>query len=199
MFCTNCGKENEPGSAFCTNCGYKFNKEADNYALYWKRLVALIIDLVIVFIPSIILSAVGFALTIGTGSIFGGLNDSNSSSSAATGIFLITFLLINILIALIFWLYFAVMESSSKQATVGKLIFGIKVTDINGNRISFGKSTLRFLIKLPYTVFGRIPGLNLILMIPLFLLAIANAIMPVTTSKKQALHDMAVGTVVVNK
>ena len=41
------------------------------------------------------------------------------------------------------WLYFAGMESSSKQATLGKMALGIKVTDLQGNRISFWRATGR--------------------------------------------------------
>ena len=46
-------------------------------------------------------------------------------------------------VALVFasWLYEAFMESSSYQATIGKMIFGMKVTDLYGNRISFERAT----------------------------------------------------------
>jgi len=46
------------------------------------------------------------------------------------------------------WLYFALMESSGKCASLGKMALGIKVTDLNGNRISFGKATGRFFGKM---------------------------------------------------
>jgi uncharacterized RDD family membrane protein YckC len=45
------------------------------------------------------------------------------------------------------WLYDALMESSSKQGTLGKMAVGIKVTDLNGNRISFGRATGRHFAK----------------------------------------------------
>ena len=45
-------------------------------------------------------------------------------------------------------LYFAVMESSSKQATLGKMVLGIVVTDIDGKRISFGRAIGRNLGKI---------------------------------------------------
>jgi uncharacterized RDD family membrane protein YckC len=53
------------------------------------------------------------------------------------------------IILLIFgsWLYEAFMESSSYQATLGKMIFGMKVTDLNGNRISFERATGRHFAK----------------------------------------------------
>ena len=45
------------------------------------------------------------------------------------------------------WLYEAAMESSSKQATLGKMVLGMKVTDLQGNRISFARATVRHFCK----------------------------------------------------
>jgi uncharacterized RDD family membrane protein YckC len=80
------------------------------------------------------------------------------------------------------WLYFALMESSSNQATLGKMALGIKVTDMDGNRISFGKATGRY--------FGRILS-GLILCIGYIMIAF--------TDKKQGLHDILANCLVVNK
>src|SRR5207249_11238493 len=44
---------------------------------------------------------------------------------------------------LVTWLYYALCESSSWQGKVGKKVVGLRVTDLNGNRISFGKATGR--------------------------------------------------------
>jgi len=71
------------------------------------------------------------------------------------------------------WLYYALMESSKTQGTVGKLVLKIKVTDYNGNRISFARATGRY--------FGKILS-GMILMI--------GYIMAGVTERKQALHDM---------
>jgi len=80
------------------------------------------------------------------------------------------------------WLYFALMESSSKQATLGKMALSIIVTDMNGNRLTFGRATGRY--------FGKIIS-GMILMI--------GYIMAGFTEKKQALHDIIAGCLVVNK
>ncbi|WP_197528060.1 RDD family protein [Posidoniimonas polymericola] len=77
-------------------------------------------------------------------------------------------------------LYFALMESSASQATYGKRMAGIKVTDVNGHPISFGRAVARYLAKIVST---------LTLMI--------GYLMAAFTPKKQALHDMMVGTLVV--
>jgi len=79
------------------------------------------------------------------------------------------------------WLYFALMESSSRGATLGKMALGIRVTDLSGNRISFGKATGRY--------FGKIVS-SMILMI--------GYLMAAFTERKQALHDMMAGCLVVN-
>jgi len=78
------------------------------------------------------------------------------------------------------WLYFAVMESSKHQGTLGKLALGIKVTDMNGDRISFGRATGRY--------FGKIIS-GMIIYI--------GYIMAGLTEKKQALHDMMASCLVI--
>jgi|GEM_PF-534928 len=83
---------------------------------------------------------------------------------------------------LIYWIYYATMESSFKQATVGKMAVGIIVTDMSGIRISFWRASGRF--------FGKFLS-SLILMI--------GFLMPIFTKKKQALHDMIAKCLVITK
>jgi uncharacterized RDD family membrane protein YckC len=90
--------------------------------------------------------------------------------------------LINIFTAIVSWLYYAFMESSSKQGTLGKMALGLKVTDLTGNRISFGRATGRY--------FGKILS-QIILDIGFLMIAF--------TEKKQGLHDIIAGTLVVKK
>ena len=77
------------------------------------------------------------------------------------------------------WIYEATMESSSKQATVGKMALRLKVTDLEGRRISFARATGRHFAKI-------ISGLILLI----------GYIMAGFTERKQALHDMIAGTLV---
>jgi uncharacterized RDD family membrane protein YckC len=49
---------------------------------------------------------------------------------------------------IVIWLYFAGMESSKKQATLGKTFMGLKVTNMNYKRITFGQATKRLLFKI---------------------------------------------------
>jgi uncharacterized RDD family membrane protein YckC len=78
--------------------------------------------------------------------------------------------------------YYVTQESGSHQATFGKRALGIVVTDLNGNRISNGRAIGRY--------FGKFLS-GLILLI--------GYLMAAFTEKKQALHDMMAGTLVVVK
>ena len=80
------------------------------------------------------------------------------------------------------WLYEALMTSSSWQATVGKRVLNLKVTDDFGNRISFGRATARYFSKI-------LSGMILCI----------GFIMAAFTDRKKALHDMIAGTVVVKE
>ena len=79
------------------------------------------------------------------------------------------------------WLYFAMMESSQRQATFGKAMLNLRVSDVNGNRLSFGHASGRYFSKI---ITGLVPfGIGYI--------------MAGFTQKKQALHDFIASTVVI--
>jgi hypothetical protein len=80
------------------------------------------------------------------------------------------------------WLYFAVCESSRWQATPGKLVLHLQVTDEYGNRIDFGRASGRF--------FGKF--VSAFIFCSGFLLA-------GWTARKQALHDLMAGCCVVRR
>jgi len=86
------------------------------------------------------------------------------------------------LVLIITWCYFSGMESSPLQATLGKLLVGIYVTDLEKKRISFGKATGRF--------FGKIIS-AIILTVGYWFAGF--------TEKKQALHDLIAGCLVLKK
>jgi uncharacterized RDD family membrane protein YckC len=136
------------------------------YAGFWNRFAASIIDIIITLIGG---WTIGFVF--GVMMALGGTTDIDIITGLA-----------NLLGIIINWLYFALMESSSSQGTLGKMVLGIKVTDLNGNRVSFGKATGRH--------FGKI--------ISVIVLGIGY-IMVAFTEKKQGLHDMMAGCLVVNR
>jgi uncharacterized RDD family membrane protein YckC len=80
------------------------------------------------------------------------------------------------------WLYYALLESSTWQATLGKKALGLEVTDVEGRRISFGRASGRFFAKIIST-----------------LILFIGFIMAGFTEKKQALHDIIAGTLVIRK
>jgi uncharacterized RDD family membrane protein YckC len=105
------------------------------YAGFWLRFGAALLDGLITGVAGCIVGGIaGFAYAVSTGGAPG-----QGGSGANVGFQLFT----NLLGVAIGWLYSALMESSSAQATLGKMACGIKVTDLNGNRISFGRATGR--------------------------------------------------------
>lgn len=55
---------------------------------------------------------------------------------------------VSLLLLVLIWLYYALMESSPWQASLGKRIMGLKVVDKRGRRLTFGKATKRLLSRL---------------------------------------------------
>ena len=79
-------------------------------------------------------------------------------------------------------LYYSLMEGSAQQATLGKMALGIKVTDLDGRRLTRAQALMRwFAAALSY------------------LTLYIGFLMAAFTERKQALHDMVVGTRVVDK
>lgn len=139
------------------------------YAGFLKRVAAVIVDAVIVSIP--------FSIVAGVfGSSFGArMSDDVSAAVGAT-------LMAKLIGLAMAWVYFAAMESSQFQGTIGKLALGIKVTDTVGNRITFGRATGRFVGRI---ISAIIFGLGFI--------------MVAFTAKRQGLHDIMADCLVVNK
>ena len=130
---------------------------AAGYAGFWRRFVAVLIDGLIVSIVLIPLALV--------------FNDPDQQRTIYSPISTV-----------VNWLYFALMESSARQATLGKMALGIVVTDLEGNRIGFGRATGRYFAKILSA-----------------LILLIGFIMAAFTAKKQALHDMIASTLVVKK
>jgi uncharacterized RDD family membrane protein YckC len=80
------------------------------------------------------------------------------------------------------WLYFALMESSYNQATLGKMACGLAVTDLEGRRISFGRATGRYFAQLLCAL----------------TLGLGYAMVG-WTRQKRGLHDFVAGTLVVRR
>lgn len=154
------------------------------YAGFGARLVAYIIDGIVIgciyTVITLILGVVGVGLGAAAASNVETMSE--QELAAMGGLFAGAFLVMMLVVTAVTWLYFSIMESSASQGTLGKMAMGIKVTDLDGQRISFGKAFLRQIGK-------YISGA--IMMI--------GYLMAAFTEKKQALHDMIASTLVVKK
>jgi len=183
MFCTQCGTQNPDDAKFCHNCGNRLVAEgvvtAVQYAGFWRRFVAYVIDRLILGIPSFVLVLVFIVPSIV--SLVGSICDPERIPFAILS-FVMSWVWLMVLIIAGHLLYFAWFESSRFQATLGKMLLGIVVTDLTGQRVSFLRALGRNL--------GKIISH-----------AIANIgfLMAGVTARKQALHDMLADCLVVMK
>lgn len=153
------------------------------YAGFWLRFFAYLIDgfiliaaVLILFIPLVFLTGL-------TASFEGMARSQGQPNPAVVGGFIAAMFFFAGLAIVIQWLYHAYLESGEKQATWGKQALGIYVTDLVGNRITFGRASGRFFAKI---VTGMIPlGIGYI--------------MAGFTERKQALHDMIASCLVLRK
>ncbi len=147
------------------------------YAGFWRRLGAFLIDAMLL---AVAMAAVGWlglpiyqrhesAVGMADGSFSASFNVDYNPFGMVIGV-------------LLWWLYFALLESSRRQATLGKLALAIRVTTLDGRRIGFWRATGRTIAKYLSAV---------ILMI--------GFIMAGFTRRKQALHDLIAGTLVVDR
>lgn len=216
MFCSKCGSQVADTAAFCPTCGQRTGEDAAprgiplapggftppataaplapsaapvayapattarplGYAGFWLRFVAWIIDQIVL---RIVLTFVTLPLVAASGlrnMIFTHPPQSPEEVIALLGAFS-KFIVLGVVIE---WLYYALLESSAWQATIGKKTLGLEVTDLAGRRISFARATGRY--------FGKFISAIIFLI---------GYIMAGFTEKKQALHDMMAGCLVMRK
>jgi uncharacterized RDD family membrane protein YckC len=142
-----------------------YNEGTTAYAGFWIRFGAALIDGILL---GIVGGIIGFIIGMATGGA-GGTSDTASNIAGFVGF-------------LIGIAYYVMMESGPRQATLGKMALGLKVTDMEGGRISAGKAAARYFSKILSAI---------ILMI--------GYIMAAFTPKKQALHDIIAKTLVVKQ
>lgn len=199
MYCSKCGTEISAATTFCPTCGQPtqggiaatpatpgaivpsgpgaFAPAAPvyypgaQYAGFWLRFAAYLIDsllatvaFVVLLIPILVFSGVMPAI----GRISRGEDPADVFALVSSIFVAIALSLAGI------WLYYALLESSSWQGTVGKRALNLKVTDMSGNPVTFGRASGRF--------FARF----ITELIPLKI----GYILAGFTEKKQAIHDM---------
>ena len=152
-----------------------------NYAGFWLRFVAVIIDGIIIgIVQFVVLAPILAAIGIGVSEDISSAAESDPIALAAK--IMAVFSTVGLIGQVVNVLYYSFMESSKYQATIGKLALGLIVTDMNGEKLDFVKALIRNVSKIVSTV---------ILLVGYLLAAF--------TEKKQALHDMIAGTLVVKK
>ena len=200
MFCSLCGATITEGVSFCPACGQAVSAGGAMqggaptatqafpphppmlYAGFWLRFVSYLIDGIVLGIPFVIVFAI-FAAATGLGAALSNIH-AGEPPDAIVALLGFGFIFGIVVIGIVGgWLYYAMMESSSWQGTLGKRALGLYVTDMEGRRISFARASGRFFSKL---ITGLIP------------LAIGY-IMAGFTAKKQALHDMIASCLVLRK
>lgn len=190
MRCGECGAWAEEGAATCPSCGAPLTAEESSeasasaqglvrtaYAGFWLRLTAYAID-------ALILSAATLIIMVPLAPLFFGTTPPQPPMPGEA-LKPAVMMFVSIVYGLAFlgsWLYFALFESSAWQATPGKRVLGLFVTDMHGGNISFGRATARF--------FGRILS-TLILLVGYFMIGF--------TEKKQGLHDMLADCLVLRR
>ncbi len=138
------------------------------YAGFWIRLLAFVIDFVILFvINSILFRLFNLQVDERTTVLF---RVSETFLIYSSPLFIVTG-----------WLYYALLESSpTYQSTFGKFVLKLRVTNINNKKISFGKASGRHFAKFISAILFGI-----------------GFLMVGFTKEKQGLHDKAAGTFVV--
>ena len=145
-----------------------------NYAGFWRRVGAYLIDAILLGIVTSILGSV-LGMPMGASAMSSMMSGDPAAIAAAQS----GGNLGNLISIILGVAYFAGMESSAHQATLGKKLLGMVVTDLAGNRLSLGRAIGRYFAKF---VSAIILGIGFI--------------MVAFTEKKQGLHDMIAGTLV---
>ncbi|MCK9632344.1 MAG: RDD family protein [Methanoregula sp.] len=198
MFCPKCGKETDASGKFCQWCGADIESvqpisvalpeedegpEVGVYAGLGRRLVAFIIDIILILLLDLILA--------GTLGLFRGIQNlyfyafqhvpvaeltTEGSMAALLGSIIAAY---GLTLVVVPWVYYAGFESSRSQATPGKVLMKLVVTDLAGNKATFARTSLRFFWKYISV-----------------LIIFIGFIMIGFTKKHQGLHDILSGCLV---
>lgn len=146
----------------------------NDYAGFWRRFGALLIDIILMNIISFFVGfGVGLVIGVLTAVLFHG--DRNMAGMAT-----IMSALISIVCSIVlYWLYEAFLLSMSGQ-TLGKKALGIRVVTLQGNNLTFLHATGRHFARM-------LCGLTISL----------GYLMTLFTERKQGLHDLVAQTVVI--
>lgn len=204
MNCSKCGAHSAQGVAFCRSCsapiiGFSIDRSYAppsepsatpgdvRYAGFWRRAAAASIDILVLAVPVAVVVSF-LSVWQQTWPEFLKLHPGQTPAemSAAFG----HSFLVQVFVFFLFssWLYFAWMESSGWQATLGKRMLALRVTDKKGRRVSFWRASLRF------------AGGRLLFHVPVYGLPYftVDCFCAGLTRLKQAVHDKLAGCLVIS-
>ena len=197
MYCSKCGALMADGSMFCSACGQSFSTAAViarpmnapatvvprvEYGGFWLRFLAYLIDGALIMIGVCVVAIPLFFLT-GLGAFLTQIHPEEDWNERGPLIIFAAIFFFATVSLVVTWLYHALMESSEWQATVGKKVLGLVVTDMAGRRVTFWRATGRHFSKIVTN------------MVPLLI----GYILAGFTEKKQALHDMIAGCLILQR
>lgn len=156
-------------SAYAPVMAARVTKTEILYAGFWRRLLAFLIDYVLMLGVELGLLAGVYLFTPDTIQAIG----SDRVHALAE---------VGPVVSAISWAYYGILESSPARGTLGKLALGLYVGDMHGDPISFRRAVYRNWLKLfSWLTLG------------------AGFVLSGITPRKQALHDMVGGTLVLRK
>lgn len=197
MYCSKCGALMADGAMFCPACGQAFSTAAViarpmnaqvatvprvEYGGFWLRFLAYLIDGAVILLGVCVLAIPLFFLT-GFGAFLSQIHPGENWDETGPWVIAAAVFFFATVSLVVTWLYHALMESSEWQGTVGKKALGLVVTDMEGRRVSFWHATGRHFAKIVTN------------MVPAFI----GYILAGFTEKKQALHDMISGCLILHR
>lgn len=145
------------------------------YAAFWQRLLAYLLDSVIVTVIMIILLVI-----INVGYPKASVYDPETGG-VVTALSGEAFFAILLVLGIVPFLYYVLFESSHSQATPGKMALGIYLTSTRGGDIDLPTATMRYVVRIILS--GSLFAFGYWLMF--------------FTARQQTLHDLIAGTLVV--
>jgi uncharacterized RDD family membrane protein YckC len=155
-YCNSCGREVPADATFCQHCGAHINvsggtqyevdklvSDTRTQEFWFKRVIACVIDFVIVGVGALILAFLA-ALALGV---------AGALAVGSLGSFFVPFGLgifgvgLSVFFAILSLLYFS-LSDLMYQRTFGKSFLGLKVVTTDGSSLSFGKVLVRNVSKI---------------------------------------------------
>jgi uncharacterized RDD family membrane protein YckC len=130
------------------------------YAGFWVRFLAYLIDAILLGIASSIISNLFLGSSLGALTQLSTLGETADSEAVLRQLgttlsgFIGATIFATLAVTILTWLYYAFLESGERQGTLGKMAMGLIVTDENNQRLGFGQASWRYFAKslIPFVI-----------------------------------------------